>query len=164
MIALFTALIGPWFVDWNDYKANFETEAEKILGRPVQVRGTAHATLLPAPSLTFENVLVGEAGGAPMMTVDRFEVTIDLTPLLQGEFRVVSMRLERPDVKVVVGEDGRLDWQNRNAASNDLDPDRVVLQNVAIVDGHVDYVDSRTGTARSFDKVNAAVEDRKSVV
>jgi uncharacterized protein involved in outer membrane biogenesis len=124
----------------------------------VQVVGSASATLLPSPSLTFENVRVGEADGQPMMTVDRFEVTIDLTPLLQGEFRVVSMRLDRPHLRVMVDESGNVDWQHRNEASKGLDPDKVVLQNVAIADGHLDYVDGQAGTALSFAGINAQIE------
>jgi len=60
VIALFVALIGPYFVNRNDYKSTFEAEAEKILGQPVRVVGTAKATVLPSPSLTFTNVQVGD--------------------------------------------------------------------------------------------------------
>ena len=56
VVALFAALIGPYFINWNDYKGTFEAEAEKILGQPVRVVGTASATLLPLPSLTFTQV------------------------------------------------------------------------------------------------------------
>ena len=52
-----------------------------------------------------------------MMTVDRFAVTIELMPLLQGEFRILSMRLDRPQLRIAVGDDGKLDWQARNEAS-----------------------------------------------
>ena len=106
MIALFAALIGPYFINWDDYKANFEAEAEKILGQPVRVLGAASATLLPSPSLTFTHVQVGDTEGKPMMEVDRFEATIELMPLLQGEIRVVSMKLERPRVRVMVDDSG----------------------------------------------------------
>ena len=67
VIALFAALIGPYFVNWNDYKSTFEAEAEKILGQPVRVAGTAKATVLPSPSLTFTDVQVGD-------TIECFEV------------------------------------------------------------------------------------------
>ena len=56
VIALFAALIVPWFVNWNDYRASFEAEASRILGHRVHVEGDAHATILPSPSLTFTDV------------------------------------------------------------------------------------------------------------
>ena len=124
----------------------------------MRVVGSASATLLPSPSLTFEEVAVGEVEDAPMMTVDRFEVTIELMPLLQGEFRVVSMRLDRPVARITVSGDGMLDWQERNEASKALDPDRVILESVEIADGHLDYVDQGTGTELAFDSINAVIE------
>ena len=70
----------------------------RILGQPVHVNGSADASILPSPSLTFTDVEVGETEGQPMMTVKRFSVTIELMPLIQGEIRVVSMKLEKPVV------------------------------------------------------------------
>ncbi|KAB2855709.1 MAG: AsmA family protein, partial [Bauldia sp.] len=69
VIALFAALLAPWFINWDDYKGNFQAEAEKILGQPVRVVGSAKASILPSPSLTFTNVEVGDTEGQPMMTV-----------------------------------------------------------------------------------------------
>ena len=44
--ALFAA---PLFIDWNDYRPVFETQASKLLGRDVKVGGKVHMVLLPAP-------------------------------------------------------------------------------------------------------------------
>ena len=45
--ALFAA---PLFIDWNDYRPVFETQATKLLGRQVKVGGNVHLVLLPAPN------------------------------------------------------------------------------------------------------------------
>jgi uncharacterized protein involved in outer membrane biogenesis len=153
-------LIVPWFIDWDDYKANFEREATRIMGHPVRVIGTADASILPSPSLTFTNVQVGEPGAEPLMTVDRFEVTIELTPLLQGEIRVVTMRLEKPVVRVAADAAGVIDWLQRAPASQTFDPDKVVPNDVQISDGRLSYRDDRTGIAHEFADVSAAVEAR----
>ena len=113
MIVLFAALIVPWFVNWDRYKTNFEQEATRILGHPVHVGGTAHVSILPSPSLTFTDVEVGDPGALPMMTIERFSATIELTPLLQGEIRVVAMKLDSPTVRVSVDETGVVDWTKR---------------------------------------------------
>jgi uncharacterized protein involved in outer membrane biogenesis len=160
VIALFAALIAPRFVNWNDYKSSFEAEAEKILGQPVHVRGSASATILPSPSLTFTDVEVGAAGGKPMMTVDRFEVTIELMPLLQGQFRVVTMKLARPTVNIAVDANGTVDWLVRSDASKGLDPDKVVLEDVEVEDGTISYADAKSGTALTFDHVKALIAAR----
>ena len=95
-----------------------------------------------------------------MMEVDRFEATIELMPLLQGEIRVVSMKLERPRVRVMVDDSGTVDWLIRTEASKSLDPDKVVLEDVEINDGSVTYADAGSGVAFSAQHVNALVEAR----
>ncbi len=95
-----------------------------------------------------------------MMTVDRFEITIELMPLLQGQFRITSMRLEQPRIQVVVSDEGRLDWQVRSKASQALDPENVILDRLEIVDGQINYDDRVGETHRSFGGVNAVIEAR----
>lgn len=160
VIALFAALIAPWFINWDDYKANFETEAGRVLGQPVRVNGTADASILPSPSLTFTDVEVGETEGQPMMSVKRFSVTIELMPLLQGQIRVISMKLEEPVVRVAVDDQGRVDWTIRGEASRDLNPDNVILSGVEISGGTLIYDDARSGASVRLGNVAATVEAR----
>ncbi|HET7716896.1 MAG TPA: AsmA-like C-terminal region-containing protein, partial [Bauldia sp.] len=160
VIALFAALIAPWFINWDDYKANFEAEAARILGQPVRVAGSADASILPSPSLTFTDVEVGETEGQPMMKVKRFSVTIELMPLIQGEIRVIAMKLEEPVVRVSIDDAGQVDWTIRGEASRDLDPDKVALSGVEITDGTLIYNDSRSGASVTLTDIAATVEAR----
>ena len=159
-MALFAALIAPWFINWNDYKGNFEAEAEKILGQPVHVDGSADASILPTPSLTFTDVRVGDIEGQPMMTVKRFSVTIELMPLLQGEIHVISMRLDKPVVRVSVDDAGQVDWMLRSAASQSLKPESVVLSDVEVKDGTLIYADAGSGSAVTLDSIQATIDAR----
>ena len=148
----------PWFVNWDDYKTSFEQEAGRILGHPVHVVGSAKASILPSPSLTFTDVEVGDAGGATMMTVDRFEVTVELMPLIQGQVHVISMRLAKPRVAISTDETGAVDWLKRAPTADILDPDRVTLADVQISDGTISYSDAGSGVSIELDSVNASVE------
>jgi hypothetical protein len=150
----------PWFVDWNAFRSTFEREAEKILGQPVTVAGTADASLLPMPSLVFTDVRVGGTASEPMMKIDRFAVRIELIPLISGAFKVVDMAITRPRLQVTVGADGTPDWLRRTEASKSLDPDAVTLEKVDISDGSIDYHDERTGRSLSLTGINASVDAR----
>ena len=160
VIVLFAALIAPWFINWDDYKANFEAEAGKILGQPVHVVGSADASILPSPSLTFTDVEVGETEGQPMMSVKRFSVTIELMPLIQGEIHVISMKLEEPVVRVSIDDAGQVDWTIRGEASRDLDLNRVALSGVEISNGTLIYNDARSGSVVTLTDIAATVEAR----
>ena len=65
MLLLTGALVAPFFIDWMNYRSDFEAAASRILGQPVKVEGKASARLLPFPSVTFEDVWVGENALAP---------------------------------------------------------------------------------------------------
>src|SRR3979411_1081642 len=37
IIALVAALIGPYFIDWNQFRPQFEAEARRVIGAPARV-------------------------------------------------------------------------------------------------------------------------------
>lgn len=155
---LFAALIVPWFVDWNAWRTAFEHEAEKVLGQPVTVVGSADASLLPMPSVVFTDVRVGGTAERPMMTVARFSAHLELIPLLTGTFKFVDMTIEQPELRITVDAEGRPDWGRRSATAEPVDPDALTLERLDIVDGRIDYEDAQNGAAFSIGSVNAAVE------
>jgi uncharacterized protein involved in outer membrane biogenesis len=129
-------------VDWTAYRSAFEERASAIVGHPVRVSGTADATLLPVPSLTFTDVVIGEDAANPVMTVSQFDLTVELFPLLSGEVRVKEMRLDQPVATVRVAEDGTLEWLTDKAPTA-VDPARVILDKVDIVNGEIRILDDR---------------------
>ena len=68
-------------------------------------------------------------------------------PLLQGEIRVISMKIDQPVVRVSTDDAGVVDWLIRTEASKTVEPDRVVLDDVEISGGTVHYTDARSGIA-----------------
>ncbi|MGI9400651.1 MAG: hypothetical protein ACR2O0_05310, partial [Rhizobiaceae bacterium] len=147
VIALFTALIGPFFVDWSVYKQEFEREASRIVGQPVTVAGEASVRLLPLPSVTFTDLSVGRYDDdSPMMTVDSFSMRSELMPFLSGEIRIVDMALVRPNFTVRVNENGTVGWTDRKQTV--LDPDSVHIENMRIEDATI-TLDGLAG-GRSF--------------
>lgn len=133
VIALFTALIAPYFVDWRVYTRDFEIQTSKILGQPVKVGGDADIRLLPLPTIAFGDLTVGDAGnGEPLMTVDQFSARVELMPFLSGEVRIVEMELERPRFNFDVDEEGRVAWTNRQGIP--VDPRQVQLDRLVVRD------------------------------
>ena len=58
VVVLFVALLAPLFIDWTDFRMNFEDQASRIIGKKVTVHGTVDARLLPFPSVTLHDVLI----------------------------------------------------------------------------------------------------------
>jgi hypothetical protein len=154
VLALFSALIAPYFIDWSSYRTAFEAEASRIVGQQVKVRGEADARLLPFPSVTFSDVTVGD-DSAPAMTVRRFSMDAELAPFLSGEVRIFDMRVEEPDVVVRILEDGSLDWALKRKPTTP--GDTVVLENVAISNANITVVDEQNGRTHQLRDVDAIV-------
>lgn len=154
MLALFAALIGPYFIDWSSYRTAFEAEASRIIGQPVRVRGDADARLLPFPSVTFSDVVVGDEA-EPAMTISRFSMDAELAPFLSGEVLIFDMRMDAPKAVVRVLEDGRLDWalKRRPTPPGDL----VVLERVTIADADITIIDDQNGRTHSLRNIEAQV-------
>ncbi|MEM5493910.1 AsmA family protein [Hoeflea sp. AS16] len=154
VLALFAALIAPYFIDWSSYRTAFEAEASRIIGQPVKVRGDADARLLPFPSVTFSDVVVGDEA-QPAMTISRFSMDAELAPFLSGEVLIFDMRVDAPKAVVRVLEDGRLDWalKRRPTPPGDL----VVLERVTIADADITIVDDQNGRTHKLRDIDAQV-------
>jgi uncharacterized protein involved in outer membrane biogenesis len=156
--ALLAALLAPFFIDWTTYRTTFEREGERMVGSRVTVLGQIDLRLLPIPTLTVADVVVGEVE-RPILKINRFEMQLELSPLLKGEFRITQMRLERPAADIVIGRDGVLVLNSgaRIEAGDRWDLSQTSLENVEIVDGRVAFADERGNARASVEKVNATL-------
>ena len=162
VLALFVALIGPYFVDWSSYRQDFEREASRILGQRVQVLGSAEARLVPFPSVTFDNVVVGEGrDGKPMVTVDRFSMDAELAPFLSGEIRIFDMRIENPRATVRLSPESELDWALRSEKS--LPGSSLILENIGVVNGEVQVLDEQNDREYRLEGLNMHMSAKSMV-
>ena len=95
IIALVAALIGPYFIDWNQFRPQFEAEATRVIGAPVRVGGKLDARLLPAPSLRLRSVVVGGANDLGKVRADKLDVEFSLGSLMRGEWRATELTDQR---------------------------------------------------------------------
>jgi uncharacterized protein involved in outer membrane biogenesis len=147
VVALFAALFAPYFIDWTDFRHDFETQASRIIGKKVVVHGRVDARLLPFPTVTMTDVRVGEdATGEAIVTADKFSMETELAPFLSGEALIYNMHIEHPKVKLRLTADGSLDWVK--TGNPQIPASTVVLENVTIDNGEVLFIDEQTGHDR----------------
>ncbi|MEM9332999.1 MAG: AsmA family protein, partial [Pseudomonadota bacterium] len=143
VIALFSALLAPYFVNWERFTAEFEKQATRLVGQPVRVGGSSNLRLLPLPFISFEDLEVGRnEDGTPLMTVERFSLNAELFPFLSGEVRIVEMAMLRPRVNLKVAENGTIAWTSPQSLP--LDPEQINIEKLSIVDGSM-LVDGLAG-------------------
>src|SRR5712692_7233118 len=110
IIALMAALIGPYFIDWNQFRSQFETEATRVVGAPVRVAGELDARLLPTPSLRLRSVVVGGANDLGKVRADKLDVEFSLGSLMRGEWRATELTINGMALDLGLDSQGRIDW------------------------------------------------------
>jgi large subunit ribosomal protein L24 len=110
IIALIAALIGPFFVDWNQFRPQFEAEATRVIGAPVRVAGELDARLLPSPSLRLRSVVVGGANDLGKVRADKLDVEFSLGSLMRGEWRATELTISGMALDLGLDPQGRIDW------------------------------------------------------
>ncbi|WP_316161455.1 AsmA-like C-terminal region-containing protein [Bradyrhizobium sp. SZCCHNRI20481] len=93
ILALLAALIGPYFVDWNQFRPQFEAEASQVIGVPVRVAGALDARLLPTPTLRLRQVTFGGANHLGKLRADKLDVEFSLGDLMRGEWRANELTI-----------------------------------------------------------------------
>jgi large subunit ribosomal protein L24 len=110
IIALIAALIGPYFIDWNQFRPQFEAEATQVIGAPVRVAGALEARLLPSPSLRLRSVVVGGANDLGKVRADKLDVEFSLGSLMRGEWRATELTIDGMALDLGLDPQGRIDW------------------------------------------------------
>ncbi len=110
IVALVAALIGPYFVDWNQFRPQFEAEAAQVIGAPVRVTGDLQARLLPSPTLRLSSVVVGGANDLGKVRADKLDVEFSLGALMRGEWRATELTIDGMALDLGLDPKGRIDW------------------------------------------------------
>jgi uncharacterized protein involved in outer membrane biogenesis len=146
--ALFAA---PLFVDWNDYRHVFETQATKLLGREVKVGGKVNLVLLPSPELRFDDIKVADEEGRldrPFLEARSLEAWLNIGSLLSGTIEARKIAILDPVLRLDVKADGSGNWSGvgRRGVAVPLAPKDVLLDAVSVSGGRIEI--TRDGAPR----------------
>ena len=142
-----------WLVSRVDVRTEIERAVETATGRDVVINGDVGVIYWPvlgvrAGDVTIANV---EGGRAPaFIAAEEIDVGVELRPLLDREVRVQRLVLQRPQIALEVGAEGRPNWVLTRRAREGAPPgeqpvnvSRMSLRGVRINDGEVSYFDAR---------------------
>jgi large subunit ribosomal protein L24 len=118
IIALIAALVGPYFIDWSQFRLQFEAEATRIVGAQVRVAGALDARLLPTPSLRLRSVVVGGVNDLGKVRADKLDVEFSLGSLMRGEWRATELTINGMALDLGLDAQGRIDWPASTGAFN----------------------------------------------
>jgi uncharacterized protein involved in outer membrane biogenesis len=155
ILALGTALIGPFFIDWNGYRAVLEARASQVLGAPIRVSGPISLRLLPAPSLRLDAVEIGPE--ASPVTARKLAMEFGLGGLMRGEFRANEVTVDGLEATLQLDRAGRI---AAPVAGLGFDPDRIGIDRLAVSNGRIVLADAASGGRVALDNFNFSGEVR----
>jgi len=105
ILAIAAALTAPAYINWNDWRAQFEASATALAGAPVRIRGQIEASVLPTPSFTVRDVEVGDPDKGNGVRLGEVHGVLALGALMRGTVEAEEFILRRPLVRIVVEPD-----------------------------------------------------------
>lgn len=159
LTGLAALLAVPYFVDWNEYRTQFELQAARLVGRPVVIEGDIDMTILPVPRLSLRGVRIADEFGKferPFAEVEQLNAILSLPPLLSGTMEAKSIDLDQPIVRLKIDEFGEGTWLSIGPYGLNIPvPVReVVLNKVDITDGAIELRKAHQSPAARFDRIS----------
>jgi uncharacterized protein involved in outer membrane biogenesis len=156
ILALGTALVGPYFIDWDGYRPAIESKAAEIIGAPVHITGPVEVSLLPTTSLRLEGVAIGPAG-APVVSAHKLAMELKPTALMRGEFRVDQLVIDGVTATVRLDRGGKIETA---VGALGFDPDRIGIDRLMVSHGRIVLADAASGGRFALDNVSFKGEVR----
>ncbi len=174
VLVIGAALVVPFLIPVETYKAQIEDQAQAATGRPLKIKGALRFALLPRAGIEADDVSFGNAAGAKdpqMATLKQLVLEVSLVPLLHGAVEIDRFVLVQPQIHLEVDKAGHPNWQFATAGGAPssaakpaagpgafLGGREVRLGEVRLENGQVTYRDDRTGAAYSLDKIAMTVK------
>ena len=175
-------LIGPGFVDWNEYKSEIAARAKAATGRDLVIGGDIQISVLPSPALIAHDVTLANLQGATapdMVRLRLLQVRVALGPLLGGSIQVETVKLVDPVIELEALADGRKNWEFSPTEKNEKEPAQdaeqdggpdneapaaardaepaIRLDNFTIENATLVYRDQQAGTVERVDNLQARI-------
>lgn len=150
ILALLAALIGPLFVDWNQYRPAFEAQSSRLVGLPVRIGGKIDVRLLPSPSLLLSGIEIGSHDRDRPLRARALGIELALGSLMRGQLRATELRLVAPEVALDLGADGRLGMPNIGSG---LNVSEMSIAKLSIEDARLSLTDAASGRRIALDKL-----------
>jgi uncharacterized protein involved in outer membrane biogenesis len=160
ILALVTALVGPLFIDWNNYRGEFEARASRLTGLDFRVTGAIDARLLPIPTVVLQGVEFGRPDEGSKVRARLLRIEFALGALARGEWRIAEAQLEGPEFTAGLDGTGRVAWPVPKLG---FDLEGVSIARLQIQDGRASLADAASDARVVLEKFDFTGEVRSLV-
>ncbi len=149
-------------VDVDAYKPRIEAAASDALGMELRIQGKASLRLLPSIGISVADVHLRNRG-TELAKLGSLRIGVKLRPLLSRKLQVTEFVLEKPDVLIEKGKDGRFNFETPPKAPkptpSGAEAAALFVGDSAVREGRFLYVDRKTGSRTEIDGIDLTVRD-----
>ncbi|MGA7105184.1 MAG: AsmA family protein [Candidatus Deferrimicrobiaceae bacterium] len=151
------------FVDIGRFRPRLETEASRILGLDVQIRGEMKIEYFPPLGVSLADIHVTRRG-ATVVRVERMRAGLKILPLLWGRVRFREVELIRPQLSLLRTGSGSFDFERyitrpfrtaREALPGNLDS----VDRLSVSGGIVSYTSKDSSIRAEVDGLELVMRD-----
>jgi len=118
--------VGPYFIDWSDYRDTIEARITAITGLDATITGDLDIRFLPTGRINISGLEIHHDGlPFPMVIVPNLSAEFSLSAFLRGQTEITQVNISQPIVSLPLGADGSLDFGSGPVAE-------MVRENIAI--------------------------------
>ena len=149
-------------------KAFLVPKIEEATGRTVTV-GDVSLSVLPSIAVEVESLAISNKQGKgfsdrPFLTLDRLVLDVNLIPLIKGALEIPTVLVDRPTLLLEINEEGLTNYSSEEEKQEvehdsvkvavELGTEELLLSNLQIVDGKVEYYDRQENSAMTMEGIN----------
>ena len=157
IVAIVAALAAPLVVDWNHFRATFETEASRFTGLRVHVNGAIDARILPSPRIKLRDVEIGAPDRAPLLRAGAIDLEVRLSPLIRGDVQATQANLVAPQIDLELDRGGAVVLPAMAASAR---PGELSVSKLSVDGGTITLADAASGARLQLQKLSFAGDVR----
>ncbi len=169
LLLIVAVVVASWLINPNDYKPQIQELVQQQTGRELQLEGDLAWTLFPWLGIDIGRVSFSNAPAfveeSPLFAaVQHVQVQVRVLPLLTGELKLNTVRLEQVELWLAKDAQGATNWDDLAAlgqseeqpASQDssLPFKRITIAGVVLADTVVHWADASSGSAYKVSGIN----------
>lgn len=155
--------IAPSLIPTSVYRSQIEKQVEAATGRDLTIEGKVNVSIFPRAQIDMTRVSLANVEGGKaeaLASMEALQVDVGLIGLLSGTLEVNRFVLVRPVINLEIDRSGKANWAfattdskvvpvpaegggNSGSGTGALPLENIMLGDVGIVDGTVNFVDFR---------------------
>jgi uncharacterized protein involved in outer membrane biogenesis len=140
VLALVAALVGPYFIDWSDYRTQVEARISAMTGSDATIGGELEIRFLPTGSINISGLEIQRSDVPfPVLIVPELSAEFSLAAFLRGRIEILDVNFTQPIVSFTVHDDGSPGFGA--GLGTGIDRESIAVGEFTVTDGTLVFID-----------------------